>query len=82
MLSYTPNIHKFDSLEVDFLKVMSTVLLCWTTSEADVGGMAVGIEPFHQYSVTCFYNETDGRKGQSDMEVWMKQRCVTEFLYV
>lgn len=50
--------------------------------EVDVGGMAVGIEPFHQYSVTCFYNETDGRKGQSDMEVWMKQRCVTEFLYV
>ena len=30
--------------------IVSPILLCWsTTSEADGGGMAVDIEPYHQY---------------------------------
>ena len=35
------------------LKVMPPILLCWPMmSEADVGGMAVEVEPSHQYSIT------------------------------
>ena len=51
-------------------------------SEADVGVMAVEVEPSHQYSVTYCYHVTDGSRGASDMEVWMKQKFVTEFLHV
>ena len=33
-------------------KLMPPILLCWpTTSEADVGNMAVEVEPFRQYSI-------------------------------
>jgi len=36
------------------LEVMPPVLLRWLmASEADVGGMAVEVEPSHQYSITC-----------------------------
>ena len=43
------------------LEVMPPILLCWpTVSEADVGGIAVEIEPSHQYSVTfCCQQMTD-----------------------
>ena len=50
------------------LKVMPPILLCWPmTSEADVGGIAAE-------------RQTD--RMQSDMEVYIKQRCGTEFLHV
>ena len=43
------------------LKVMPPILLCWSsTSEADVGGMAVGAELSHQYSVTFCCLVKDG----------------------
>ena len=46
------------------LKVMALILLCWLTmSETDVGGMAVGVEPSHQYSVTFCCHVTDGSRG-------------------
>ena len=45
-------------------KVMPPILLCWpTTSEADVGGMAVEVEPSHQYSVNFFRRATDDSRG-------------------
>ena len=49
------------------LKVMPPILLYWPmTSEADVGGIAAE-------------RQTD--RMQSDMEVYIKQRCGTEFLH-
>lgn len=66
---------------------MTATLFYWpTTSEADVGGTAVECEPSHQYSITCCCRVTDGSRGAvwhmaSDMEVRMKQRCVTELLH-
>ena len=46
------------------LKVMPPILLHWpTTSDADVGGMTVGVEPLHHYSVTCCCHVTDGSRG-------------------
>ena len=49
------------------LKVMPPILLHWPmTSEADVGGIAAE-------------RQTD--RMQSDMEVYIKQRCGTEFLH-
>ena len=68
------------------LKVMPPILLYWpTVSEVDVGDMAIEVEPSHQYSLTYCCCVSDGSRGQSnkmvpDTEVWMKQRCVTEFL--
>ena len=45
-------------------KVMPPILLCWpTTSEANVGGIAVEAEPSHQYSVTFCGCETGGSRG-------------------
>jgi len=32
-------------------------------SEADGGGMAIEVEPSHQYSVTCCYCVADGSRG-------------------
>ena len=44
-------------------KVMPPVLLCWcTTSEVDVGGMAVEIESSHQHSMTYCCCVTDGSR--------------------
>ena len=38
------------------LKVMPPILLCQPmTSEADVSGMAVEVEPPRQYSITFYY---------------------------
>ena len=62
---------KADSLAVENdnnkkkdLKVMPPILLhCSTTSEADVGDMAVEVEPSHQYSVPFCFHVTDGTKG-------------------
>jgi len=46
------------------LKVMSPILLCWpTTSETDVGGMAVDPEPFCQYPITFCCCATAGSRG-------------------
>jgi len=43
---------------------MPLILLCWpTTSEADVGGMAVEVEPSRQYSVKFFRRATDDSRG-------------------
>ena len=45
-------------------KVMPPILLCWpVTSEAGVGGMAVGIETSHKYSIKCYCCITDGHRG-------------------
>jgi len=43
---------------------MSSVLLCWlTTSEVDIGSMAIEVEPSHQYSITFCCTVTDGSRG-------------------
>ena len=65
---------------------MPPVSLHWpTTSEVNVGGMAVRTEPSHQYSITlvAVRQMAAGQSDQmvSDVEVLMKQRCVTEFLH-
>jgi len=45
-------------------QVMPPVLLSQsTTSEVVVGGMAVGVEPFHQYPILCCHRVTDGSRG-------------------
>ena len=70
------------------LKVIPPILLCWpTTSNADVGGMAVEVEPSCQYSITLCCCVTDGSRGAVWRNgVWQKvnmmQRSVTEFLHV
>ena len=56
------------------LKVMFPILFCWPTmSEADGGGMAVGVEPSHQCSVTFCCQKTNGNRGLSDMEVLLRK---------
>jgi len=43
---------------------MPPILLCWpTTSEVDVGDMAVEVEPSHQYSVIFCCHATDDSGG-------------------
>ena len=45
-------------------KVMPPILLCWPmTSEVDVGGMAVEVEPSRQYSVKFCCCATDDSRG-------------------
>jgi len=45
-------------------KLMPPILLCWPTmSEADVGGMAVEVEPSHHYSVKFCCRVTDDSRG-------------------
>lgn len=54
-------------------------------SEADVGGVAVEIEPSRQYSVKfcwCVTEEWPSDNVGSDRAVCMKWRSVTEFLHV
>ena len=61
-------------------KVIPPILLCCpTTSETDVGDIAVEAEPSQQYSVMFCCRVTDGSRGASDMAVCVKQRGVTEF---
>jgi len=44
-------------------KVMSPILLCWpTTPQAVGGGMAVEVEPFHQYSTKFCCHATGGSR--------------------
>ena len=56
------------------------------TSEADVGGMEVEGNlppniPFHVVAMWLMAAEGQSDTMASDMEVCMKQRCVTEFLH-
>ena len=45
-------------------KVMPPISLCWlVTSELDVGGMAVEVEPSQIYSITFCCHVTDGSRG-------------------
>jgi len=45
------------------MKVMLPILLWWpTVSVADVGGMAVEVEPSHQCSVTFCCHARDGSR--------------------
>jgi len=45
-------------------EVTLPMLLCWLmTSESDVGGMAVEVEPSHKYSITYCWHVTDGSRG-------------------
>ena len=49
---------------------MPPILLCWPMmSEADVGGMAVEVEPSYQYSITVCCHVTDGSRGAVLYEV-------------
>lgn len=58
------------------LKVMSSIFLHRaTTSEIDIGSMAVEVEPPHQDSVTFYCFVTDDTRGASGLEVHMKQSC-------
>ena len=43
-------------------EVMLPILLCWPTTEVGVGGMAVEVEPSHQYPITLL-SLTDGSRG-------------------
>jgi len=45
-------------------KVMPPIVLCWPmTPEVDAGGMAVEVEPSHQYSIVYCCCATDGSRG-------------------
>jgi len=45
-------------------KVMPPSLLRWPTmSEVSVGGMAIGVEPFCQYSITFCCHVKEGSEG-------------------
>ena len=47
------------------LKSIPIILLCWPiTSEVDVGGTAVKVEPSHQYSITFCCHAMNGSRGQ------------------
>ena len=65
---------------------MPPILLCWpTTWEADVGGMAVEVEPSHHYPVTFCCCVTDGSRGavwQNTMWHGSVQEATTESLHV
>jgi len=65
---------------------MPPIFLCWPTSEADIVGMAVQLEPSRQYSIAFVAMQqvaTEGHLGRiaSDMEVHTKQGCGTEVLH-
>jgi len=50
---------------------MPPILQCHpTTSEADIGGMAVEAEPSCQYSTTFCCHETDGSRGEKWHLTW------------
>ena len=60
---------------------MPPILLCWPmTSEVDVGGVTVEVEPSLQYSVFVAAEGKSDRMA-SDMGVYVKQRYATEFLH-
>ena len=58
------------------LKVIPPILLCWpTTSEADVGGMAIEVEPSHQYCYILLPCDRWQQKG-SLTEWHLTWKCV------
>jgi len=63
-------------------KLMTPIILCWpTTSEADVGNVAVEVEPSRQYFLNFVAVQQMTAEGQSDklisnMEVRMKRKGV------
>jgi len=60
---YFLNEEKFCNRRVA-LKLMTPILLCWPMmSEADVGDVAVEVEPSCQYSVKFCCRATDGSRG-------------------
>ena len=62
---------------------MSPILLCRpTASEADVGSMAVEVEPSHQYSIQWNSNRGSDWTNGIWHEVHMKQKCGIEFLHM
>ena len=64
----------------DALKTMPPILLSWSVmSEADVAGMAVEVEPSHQYSVTFCCCVTDCSRGAIwPNGVWRGSACEAE----
>ena len=44
-------------------EVMLPILLCWPTTEVGVGGMAVEVEPSHQYPIKFYCHVTDDSRG-------------------
>jgi len=44
-------------------KVMSSISFCWPMMSETDGGMAVRVEPFYQYSVTCWCCVRDHSRG-------------------
>ena len=59
--------------------VTPAILIYWPmTSEADVGGMAVEVEPSHQYSITFCCHVVVAAEVESEMEEPVKQRSVIE----
>ena len=58
-------------------KVMSPILLCWPmTSEADIVGKAVGVEPSPQYPVTFCCHERDSSRGDHLTKWQLTWKCV------
>ena len=56
-------------------KVMPPILWCWPiTSEANICGMAVEVEPSCQYSVTFYWHVMDDRRGAT----WQKWHLTWE----
>ena len=78
------------SIEVvwDLLWKYYLLLFCWpTTSEADVGGLAVKVEPstntlFCSVPLWKMAAEEQSDRIAPDTEVQMKQRCGIDFLHV
>jgi len=55
---------KIEKCKRDAPKTMYPILLCWPMMPgADVGDMAVEVEPSCQYYVTCCCRVTDGSRG-------------------
>ena len=54
------------------LKVMPLIILCWPmTSDTDVGGMVIELEPSHLYPVTSCCHVTGGSRGAvSQNDFW------------
>ena len=54
-------------------------------SEVNVGGMAVEVEPFHQYSITCCCCGTNGKSEavweSGVMEACMKGVSLNSFMW-
>jgi len=66
---------------------MPSVLWCWSTIfKAVVSGLAVQVEPSHQYPITFCCQVTDGSRGALwHNTIWhgsaCEEKCATEFLH-